>query len=135
MYWVSRILDIKCPRTSMTFERYALKWLCVSRCVESSFTCLFSMIFILEVLKSYTIVFVFGNVLEIIPKDHLRVFEDRPQTCWQGCPRQSPNGGEVDGSWAYRSTVNGIRWRGLWIGWDWILKRSLNPLTVVKHGP
>ena len=52
-------LEVKYPRTSMTFERFALKRPCVSWHVLSSFTCLFRIKFMWEVLNSYTNIFKF----------------------------------------------------------------------------
>ena len=54
---VSWSLKVKRPRTSMTFERCALKWPCVSRHVSSSFKYSFWMKVMWEVINSYNIMF------------------------------------------------------------------------------
>ena len=51
------ILQVKHPRTSMTFNRFVLKRHCVPWNVSSSFMCSFWMKFICQVLKSYKIIF------------------------------------------------------------------------------
>ena len=55
-------LEVKRPRTSMTFESVALKWACVSRHVFLSFTCLF-----------------WVKLWSKISKDHSRVLEEGPK--------------------------------------------------------
>ena len=115
MCHVSWSLEVERPRTSMTFERYALKLPCVSRHVSSSFTCLFWMKFMWEVLNSYTIVFGWKLPGKLSTRTIQGSLRKDPTWC-QGCPRQAPNDGAVDGLWAYWRPFDGFRLQVLSLG-------------------
>ena len=65
MFEVSRSFESERPRTSMMFERFALKRPSVYYYVSLSLMCSFSMKFIGEVLNSYVIIFELETLVKI----------------------------------------------------------------------
>ena len=119
MCQVSWSLEVKHPRTSMTFERFALKWLCVYACSVEFY------VFVLD--ENHVVgpklvcehIWV-GNVRVRLHIGPTRGSKGGPQLGAQHCqvvPNEDPN----DGQSTRQRPING--WRR-WSLKDWMLRSS-----------
>ena len=94
-------------QTSMTFERFALKRPRVSRHVSLSFTSSIWMILILEVLKSYTIMFGLETSEKTSPRT-IQGFLRKDQKLVSRLPKTDQTTEAVDAQWVNQCPVSWV---------------------------
>ena len=95
------------PGTSIMFERFALKRPCVSMHASSCLTCFFSIKFMCEFLKFYTIIFGLKKSGQTSPRTIQGSL--RKDTSW--CPRLPKAAHQriaIDAQWVTRRPVGGV---------------------------